>query len=90
MSVFVPREFKGESIRVLLRGGRIVTGRLIGFDIFSSLVLDEAMEFIIDPETKNLTGEIQNLGEVVIRGPMVTSLELAKKEKKSRKQGRRY
>ncbi|KAH8118331.1 like-Sm ribonucleoprotein [Phellopilus nigrolimitatus] len=62
------KKFMDKKIFVHLQGGRKVSGILRGFDIFLNLVLDEAVEETT-PAEKHL------IGNVVIRGNSVTSME---------------
>jgi len=56
-------------IFVNLQGGRAVSGTLRGFDIFLNLVIDDAFEETT-PASKT------PIGQVVIRGNSVTSMEI--------------
>jgi U6 snRNA-associated Sm-like protein LSm7 len=61
---------KGVSVK--LSGGRQVAGVLKGYDQLVNLVLDEAIEYIRDPEDPlNVTDETRQLGLIVCRGTAV-------------------
>jgi U6 snRNA-associated Sm-like protein LSm7 len=60
-------------VHVKCLGGREVVGVLKGYDELVNLVLDDADEYLRDPEdTSNVTGETRKLGLVVIRGTQVS------------------
>jgi len=67
------KKFMDKRLAISLQGGRKVSGVLRGFDIFLNLVVDDAVEEsgpnAVAPPTKN------QLGQVVIRGNSVTSME---------------
>jgi len=62
------KKYMDKRLSLRLKGARLVTGILRGFDPFMNLVVDDAVE-----ETK--TGEKINIGMVVIRGNSVGLLE---------------
>ncbi|KAF5837703.1 hypothetical protein DUNSADRAFT_4013 [Dunaliella salina] len=62
-----------KSLRILLAGGRQVSGTLKGYDQLLNLVLDEAVEYIRDPEDPlRVTDNTRPLGLIVCRGTAVT------------------
>ncbi|MCD6330908.1 MAG: RNA-binding protein [Thermoplasmata archaeon] len=56
-------------ISLLLKDGRILNGKLLGFDQHMNLVLDDARE--------EKEGEEKRLGRVVVRGSNIISIALA-------------
>jgi len=61
-----------KSVRVKFSGGREVQGILKGYDPLVNLVLDDAIEFMRDPEDDyKLTENTRNLGLLVCRGTSV-------------------
>ncbi|KAF5180511.1 hypothetical protein AQUCO_01100351v1 [Aquilegia coerulea] len=65
-------KFVDKGVQVKLTGGRQVTGTLKGYDQLLNLVLDEAVEFLRDPDDplKN-TDQTRRLGLIVCRGTAV-------------------
>eukprot|EP01122_Echinamoeba_exundans_P011510 TRINITY_DN4595_c0_g1_i1.p1 TRINITY_DN4595_c0_g1~~TRINITY_DN4595_c0_g1_i1.p1 ORF type:complete len:108 (-),score=18.06 TRINITY_DN4595_c0_g1_i1:89-385(-) len=66
-----------KEILVKFHGGREVKGQLKGFDALLNLVLDDAIEFLRDPEDpykEKADGETRNLGLLVCRGSAVMCL----------------
>ncbi|KAJ4461425.1 putative U6 snRNA-associated Sm protein LSm7 [Paratrimastix pyriformis] len=62
-------------IRVKFQGGREVAGVLKGFDPIVNLVLDNAVEYLRDPNDPYLlTGATRQIGLTVCRGVAVTSI----------------
>lgn len=57
----------GSPVRLLLKDGRQITGKLAGFDPYMNLVLEEAEETSRD-------GTRRSLGMLVLRGNNVVSL----------------
>jgi len=55
-------------ISLLLKDGRILNGKLIGYDQYMNLVLDNARE--------EKEGEEKRLGRVVVRGSNVVSIAI--------------
>ncbi|KAL4433251.1 hypothetical protein ABPG77_003299 [Micractinium sp. CCAP 211/92] len=65
-------KFVDKSIRVKLAGGREVVGVLKGYDQLLNLVLDEAVEYLRDPEDPmRVTDATRSLSLVVCRGTSV-------------------
>ncbi|KZT62877.1 like-Sm ribonucleo protein [Calocera cornea HHB12733] len=62
------KKFMDKRLFVQIQGGRKVSGVLRGYDIFLNLVIDDAIE-----ETR--PAEKKPIGQVVIRGNSVTSME---------------
>eukprot|EP00551_Chaetoceros_affinis_P007503 CAMPEP_0203682824 /NCGR_PEP_ID=MMETSP0090-20130426/47200_1 /ASSEMBLY_ACC=CAM_ASM_001088 /TAXON_ID=426623 /ORGANISM="Chaetoceros affinis, Strain CCMP159" /LENGTH=108 /DNA_ID=CAMNT_0050551941 /DNA_START=24 /DNA_END=350 /DNA_ORIENTATION=+ len=59
--------------RVKCLGGRELVGTLRGYDELVNLVLDDADEFLRDPEDHNkITDKKRKLGLVVVRGTQVS------------------
>ncbi|KAK4397066.1 Sm-like protein LSM7 [Sesamum angolense] len=65
-------KFVDKGVQVKLTGGRQVTGTLKGYDQLLNLVLDEAIEFLRDPEDPlKTTDQTRRLGLIVCRGTAV-------------------
>ncbi|KAI3426305.1 hypothetical protein D9Q98_008678 [Chlorella vulgaris] len=65
-------KFVDKSIRVKLAGGREVVGVLKGYDQLLNLVLDEAVEYLRDPEDPmRVTDQTRPMGLIVCRGTSV-------------------
>ncbi|KAH7728347.1 U6 snRNA-associated Sm-like protein LSm7 [Aphelenchoides avenae] len=65
--------FIDKRVRVKFQGGREATGILKGYDALLNLVLDNAVEFLRDPEDMmKMTEETRNLGLIVARGTAIT------------------
>ncbi|KAF5333292.1 hypothetical protein D9611_002224 [Ephemerocybe angulata] len=62
------KKFMDKKLFVHLQGGRKVSGVLRGYDIFLNLVLDDAVE-------ETTPAQKHPIGQVVIRGNSVTSME---------------
>ncbi|KAH1250695.1 Sm-like protein LSM7 [Glycine max] len=59
-------KFVDKGVQVKLTGGRQVTGTLKGYDQLLNLVLDEAVEFLRDPDDPlKTTDQTRNLGLIV-------------------------
>eukprot|EP00894_Picocystis_sp_ML_P003786 jgi/Pico_ML_1/54303/g4671.t1 len=69
-------ELKGcidQAVRVKLAGGREVEGVLKGYDQMLNLVLDDAVEYLRDPDDPmTLTDKKRRVGLTVCRGTAVT------------------
>lgn len=66
-------KFLDKKIHIKFQGGREITGILKGFDHLLNSVLDNAVEFLRDPEDPSkLTGSKRNIGMTVCRGPAIT------------------
>lgn len=59
---------KNREISLLLKDGRVIQGKLLGYDQYMNLVVDEARE------EKN--GEERRLGKLVLRGSNVVSISI--------------
>ncbi|PNW84921.1 hypothetical protein CHLRE_03g164101v5 [Chlamydomonas reinhardtii] len=65
-------KFIDKGVRVKLAGGREVQGILKGYDQLLNLVIDEAVEYLRDPEDPlTVTDETRSLGLLVCRGTAV-------------------
>ncbi|TGZ84715.1 U6 snRNA-associated Sm-like protein LSm7 [Ascodesmis nigricans] len=64
-------KFMDKDITVKFNGGREVVGTLKGYDQLMNLVLDDVKETLRDDEGNE---HIRELGLVVARGPMLTSI----------------
>mmetsp|Transcript_37050 Transcript_37050/g.93437 ORF Transcript_37050/g.93437 Transcript_37050/m.93437 type:complete len:107 (-) Transcript_37050:290-610(-) len=65
-------KFVDKGVRVKLAGGREVSGVLKGYDQLLNLVLDEALEYMRDPEDPmRVTDNTRSLGLIVCRGTAV-------------------
>ncbi|CAE6396047.1 LSM domain-containing protein [Rhizoctonia solani] len=62
------KKFMDKRLFIHLQGGRKISGVLRGFDIFLNLVVDDAVE-------ETVPAEKHPIGQVVIRGNSVTSME---------------
>ncbi|EJU06273.1 like-Sm ribonucleo protein [Dacryopinax primogenitus] len=63
------KKFMDKRLFVYIQGGRRVSGVLRGYDIFLNLVVDDAVE-------ESGTSGKKHIGQVVIRGNSVTSMEV--------------
>lgn len=66
MPINVLEKSMNQKITLLLKDNRILEGRLIGFDEYMNLVLDETEERVED--------KVRRLGKVVLRGNNVVSI----------------
>jgi len=65
--------FVDKKIRVKFQGGREASGILKGYDALVNLVLDNAIEYMRDPDDQNrLTNDTRALGLIVARGTAIT------------------
>jgi len=62
------KKFMDKKLALQINGGRQITGILRGYDPFMNLVIDEGVE-------KKKTGEMHQVGMVVIRGNSIIMLE---------------
>lgn len=53
-------------VSLLLKDNRILEGKLVGFDDYMNMVLDDTEE--------NVEGEVRRLGTVILRGNNVVSI----------------
>lgn len=60
----------GKRVSLLLKDGRILDGRLDGFDEYMNMVLEETTETVAD-------GEARRLGSVILRGSNVVSISVS-------------
>ncbi|KAI1725046.1 LSM domain-containing protein [Ditylenchus destructor] len=66
-------KFIDKQVRVKFQGGREAAGILKGYDALLNLVLDNATEFLRDPEDPlKMTDETRQLGLIVARGTAIT------------------
>eukprot|EP00656_Telonema_subtile_P056883 TRINITY_DN9219_c0_g1_i1.p2 TRINITY_DN9219_c0_g1~~TRINITY_DN9219_c0_g1_i1.p2 ORF type:complete len:104 (-),score=41.45 TRINITY_DN9219_c0_g1_i1:307-618(-) len=71
-SVIDLSKYIDQPVRVKLLGGREVIGTLRGYDPLVNLVLDEAQEYLRDPDDPyTVLEEKREIGLVVARGPSV-------------------
>ncbi len=66
MPINVLEKSMNQKISLLLKDNRILEGRLIGFDEYMNLVLDDTEERLDD--------NVRRLGKVVLRGNNVVSI----------------
>ncbi|GBF96667.1 U6 snRNA-associated protein Sm [Raphidocelis subcapitata] len=65
--------FVDKGVRIKLAGGREVSGILKGYDQLFNVVLDDAVEYLRDPDDPmRVTDETRTLGLIVCRGTAVT------------------
>uniref|UniRef100_A0A914V8L5 U6 snRNA-associated Sm-like protein LSm7 n=1 Tax=Plectus sambesii TaxID=2011161 RepID=A0A914V8L5_9BILA len=65
--------FIDKKIRVKFQGGREAAGVLKGYDALLNLVLDNAIEYLRDPDDPHkLTNDTRQLGLIVARGTAIT------------------
>lgn len=60
----------GKRVSLLLKDGRVLEGRLEGFDEYMNMVLEETTEVIVG-------GETRRLGAVILRGSNVVSISVS-------------
>ncbi|EOR04610.1 Small nuclear ribonucleoprotein G [Wallemia ichthyophaga EXF-994] len=75
-------QYMDKRVLVNLQANRKVTGQLRGFDLFLNLVLDDAHD-------ESVAGEKSKIGQTVIRGNSVTSMESLEAIPKQRTWGQR-
>ena len=61
------KRFNGKRMTVKLNGNRTIIGRLVGFDVFMNLTLEEAQEEVSPTQRVDL-------GVMVVRGSSVVEL----------------
>lgn len=61
------KKFMGQRLSISLNGGRVVLGRLMGFDVFMNLTLEEAQEEISATERRDI-------GVMVVRGNSIVNM----------------
>ena len=72
-SILELNRFIDNQIRVKFAGGRESSGTLKGFDSLLNIVLDDTIEYLLDPDDPyKLTQDTRHLGLVVCRGTTVT------------------
>lgn len=66
------KQYLNRDIKVELNGNRVVQGKLLGYDFFLNLTLDQCVE------VKSFKGESEyiDLGQCVIRGNSVINIEI--------------
>mmetsp|Transcript_33234 Transcript_33234/g.71667 ORF Transcript_33234/g.71667 Transcript_33234/m.71667 type:complete len:100 (-) Transcript_33234:1202-1501(-) len=68
-------KFIDKGLHVKLGGGREVRGTLKGYDALLNIVLDEAEEYLRDPEdSTKMSDNTRKLGLVVLRGTTVMTI----------------
>ncbi|QDZ21710.1 U6 snRNA-associated small nuclear riboprotein LSM7 [Chloropicon primus] len=68
-------KFVDKGVHVKLAGGREVSGTLKGYDQLLNMVLDDAVEYLRDPEDMSrVTTNTRKLGLVVCRGTVVMAV----------------
>lgn len=66
-------KYLDQEVHVKFQGGREVSGKLKGFDQTLNLVVDNAVEYLRDPEDSyKITENSRKLGLIVCRGMAVT------------------
>lgn len=72
VNVFELEKYLNQAVYVKFTGGREVRGILKGHDAVTNLVLDDAKEFLRDPnDPTKVLDKTRNLGLLVCRGPSV-------------------
>ena len=72
-SILELNRFIDNQIKVKFAGGRESSGTLKGFDSLLNIVLDDTIEYLLDPDDPyKLTQDTRHLGLVVCRGTTVT------------------
>lgn len=66
---WILKEAEGKMVIVTLKNGKILRGRLIGFDEHLNLILDES-EDVTKPETT------KKLGYLILRGDTIVLIQL--------------
>jgi small nuclear ribonucleoprotein G len=69
------RKFMGRRVSMKLNGNRVVSGKLVGFDTFMNVTLEEAVD-----ET---TAEKHDIGLIIIRGNSIVQLESLERVEKT-------
>eukprot|EP01038_Epipyxis_sp_PR26KG_P010657 gene10657-14312_t len=66
-------KYADQRVRVKFQGGREVDGFLKGYDKLDNLVLDDAKEYMRDPnDLTQITERTRNLGLIICRGTQVS------------------
>lgn len=68
-------EFEGKEVCVKFLEGRQIVGKLVGYDNLVNMVIDDAVEHLVDKEDPSkLSGETRSLGRAVCRGTAVMTV----------------
>jgi len=68
-------KYVDKGVHVKMAGGREVSGTLKGYDQLLNMVLDEAVEYLRDPEdSSKITNNTRKLGLIVCRGTVVMTV----------------
>lgn len=64
----------GSQIWILMRGSKEIVGTLRGFDDYVNLVLDDAVEYSMDPRDKNKVVKTDLESEILLNGNQIAVL----------------